>query len=215
MRVRLIVAMVFGALISLLENGIGPASAEPCPDVEVVFARATGERPGVGGVGQSFVDAVRSLAGGRSVAAYGVNYPASADFEDLAGFRTTVTDGVRDDAFRVQFMAETCPQTRLILGGYSQGAAVTAITTSAMTPAAATNVAAVVLFGKPTGDFVPKYDVPAIDVGPVLGDRALELCALADSVCDGVVTGEPSVAHTSYTGNGMAAEGAAFAVSKL
>ena len=32
------------------------AAADPCPDVEVVFARGTTEPPGVGGVGQAFVD---------------------------------------------------------------------------------------------------------------------------------------------------------------
>ena len=32
------------------------ASAEPCPDVELIFARGSGEPPGVGGVGQAFVD---------------------------------------------------------------------------------------------------------------------------------------------------------------
>jgi hypothetical protein len=205
------------------------ASAEPCPDVEVVFARGSGQFPGLGDVGQALFDAVRAQAGGRTVGQYAVNYPASSDFTDPVGFPRTVTDGIRDEAFRVQFMSETCPETRLILGGYSQGAAVTGLTTSAVTPASippdlipppispeqANHVAAVVLFGTPSGDFVPKYEVPAIGIGPAFGDRALELCAPGDSVCDGVVTDAPNTAHTTYAVNGMAAEGAAFAVSKL
>ncbi|MDT5225019.1 MAG: cutinase, partial [Mycobacterium sp.] len=36
------------------------AAASACPDVEVVFARGTTEPPGVGGIGQAFVDSVRS-----------------------------------------------------------------------------------------------------------------------------------------------------------
>ena len=56
------------------------AGAAPCPDVEVVFARGTTEPPGVGGIGQAFVDSVRSQVGGRSVGVYAVNYPASNDF---------------------------------------------------------------------------------------------------------------------------------------
>jgi cutinase len=208
------------------------ASAEPCPDVEVVFARGTGQWPGLGDIGQAFVDAVRSQAGGRTVGSYAVDYPASGDFADAVGFPRTVTDGIRDEAFRVQFMSEACPQTRLILGGYSQGAAVTGLTASATTPAsvpaelvpppvspeAATHVAAVVLFGKPAADFVPKYEVPVIAPGPLFADRTLELCAPADSVCDGVegkVTDPPNDAHTSYVVNGMVGEGAAFAASKL
>ena len=43
---------------------IGPASAAPCPDVEVTFARATTEPPGVGVVGQEFIDSLRSQVGG-------------------------------------------------------------------------------------------------------------------------------------------------------
>ena len=50
----------------LLSMPAPSASAEPCPDVEVIFARGTGEPPGVGGVGQAFVDALRSQAGGKS-----------------------------------------------------------------------------------------------------------------------------------------------------
>ena len=51
------------------------AAAAPCPDVEMVFARGTFEAPGVGGIGQSFVDAVRSKATGKSVSVYPVTYP--------------------------------------------------------------------------------------------------------------------------------------------
>jgi cutinase len=56
------------------------AGAAPCPYVEVVFARGTTEPPGVGGIGQAFVDSLRSQVGGRSVGVYAVNYPASNDF---------------------------------------------------------------------------------------------------------------------------------------
>ncbi|EUA40267.1 cutinase family protein [Mycobacterium avium subsp. avium 2285 (R)] len=52
-----------------------PASAAPCPDIEVTFARGTAEPPGVGGVGQAFVEALRSQAGARSLGVYPVNYP--------------------------------------------------------------------------------------------------------------------------------------------
>ena len=57
------------------------AAADPCPDVEVVFARGTTEPPGVGGVGQAFVDSLRSQLGDRSVGLYAVDYPASRDFD--------------------------------------------------------------------------------------------------------------------------------------
>jgi len=81
------------------------ASAQPCPDVDVVFARGTSEPPGVGGVGQAFVDALRSQAGGRSVDVYPVNYPASSDFGSGVQFAETVIEGIRDAAGHVQATA--------------------------------------------------------------------------------------------------------------
>ena len=53
------------------------ASAQPCPDVQVLFARGTGEDPGVGPTGQAFVDNLRQRVGGRSFDVYPVNYPAT------------------------------------------------------------------------------------------------------------------------------------------
>ena len=51
------------------------ASAQPCPDTQVVFARGKGEDPGVGPTGQAFVDALRGALGGKSLDVYPVNYP--------------------------------------------------------------------------------------------------------------------------------------------
>ena len=39
-----------------------PVSADPCPDVEVVFARGTSEPPGVGMAGRALVDAQERLS---------------------------------------------------------------------------------------------------------------------------------------------------------
>ena len=36
------------------------AGADCCPDIEMVFARGTGEPPVVGSVGQAFIDSLRS-----------------------------------------------------------------------------------------------------------------------------------------------------------
>ena len=93
------------------------AFAQPCPDVQVVFARGTGEPPGVGGIGQAFVDAVRAQSGGRSVDVYAVDYPASSDFADQLAFAGTVVDGIRNAGTHVQSMAANCPATRMVLGG--------------------------------------------------------------------------------------------------
>jgi cutinase len=79
---RLLGAAVVTTWAALLSAPIliASASAASCPDVEVTFARATTEPPGVGGVGQAFVDSLRSQVGGRSVGVYPVNYPATEDW---------------------------------------------------------------------------------------------------------------------------------------
>ncbi|AQA03264.1 cutinase family protein [Mycobacterium sp. MS1601] len=214
-----------GALI-----GAPVASAEPaCPDAEVIFARGTGEAPGVGGIGQAFVDSVRNQADGRSVDVYPVNYPASGNFNDRLDIVRSVTAGVRDQGARIEYMAATCPDTRLILGGYSQGGAVTGFTTSTAAPAGvpaelvppplpsdvADNVAAVVLFGKPSNQFLSSFNAPTIDIGAAYTGKTLDLCAAGDTICEGVFGAGPTVAHALYPVNGQVSEGAAYAVSRI
>ena len=94
-----------------------PAGAVSCPDVELVFARGTSEPAGLGRVGQALRDQLAANLGGRTLGVYPVNYPASYDFLAAA-------DGANDATQRMTAMAQTCPGTRFILGGYSQGAAV-------------------------------------------------------------------------------------------
>ena len=114
-----------GALPPVLDRAPA-ADAAPCPDVEIVFARGTTEPPGVGGIGQAFVDSLRSQLGGRSVGVYAVNYPASNDFS------SSTPAGGDDMSGHVQAMAANCPNTRMVLGGYSQGAAVVDLATTYM-----------------------------------------------------------------------------------
>src|SRR5262245_28577854 len=113
------IACALGAAIlsmsALLSAPVPTAVAQPCPDVDVVFARGTSEPPGVGGVGQAFVDALRAQAGGKSVDVYPVNYPASSDFSSGMQFAGTVIEGIRDAAGHVQATAANCPKTRIVL----------------------------------------------------------------------------------------------------
>jgi hypothetical protein len=202
-----------------------PAAADPCPDVEVVFARGSGEPPGVGGVGESFVDSLRSQIGPRSLGVYPVNYPASSDFSS-GDFPLTVIDGIRDAGTHMESMASNCPRTREVLGGYSQGAAVAGYVTSAsvppgvpaaavpppMPPEIANHVAAVTLFGTPSDQFLRQYSAPLIAIGPLYQPKTLELCAQGDGICG---SGGDPVAHASYLVNGMTGQAAAYAASHL
>src|SRR4051812_34519534 len=105
------------ALSILTPVAVAPAAqADPCPDVEVVFARGTSEPIGIGRVGQALADSLQAQLGGRTVGTYAVNYPATYDFLGAA-------DGAADATAHIAATAAACPSTRFVLGGYSQGAA--------------------------------------------------------------------------------------------
>lgn len=228
-----VVAVSIAALLATPVAAAQPPPPPPaCPDVQVVFARGTGEPAGVGGIGQSFVDAVRAQAAPRSVDVYAVNYPASSDFGNRIQFARTVIEGIRDAGNKVQATAATCPDTRIVLGGFSQGAAVAGFVTASEIPEeipaeyrsdipepladeVADHVAAVVLFGQPSETFLRDTGAPQIVIGPSYQDKTLSLCAEGDTICNGAPVGGPSFAHASYGVNGMTAEGAAYAVARL
>ena len=223
-----VTALVVGAAI-LFGSPLIPRAFAGCPDVEVVFARGTSEPPGVGGVGQAFVDALRSQAGGKSVDVYPVNYPASADFGSGIQFAQTVIAGISDAANHVQATAANCPKTRIVLGGFSQGAVVSGFVTSAvvpqgvpaalvpapMPPQVADHVAAVTLFGKPSDQFMHDVGAPPVVIGPLYVPKTIDLCADGDTVCNGAPPGPPGAAHILYTVNGMVNQAATFAVNRL
>jgi cutinase len=203
---------------------IAPASAAPCPDVEVAFARGTGEPPGVGGVGQAFVDALRSQIGGRSLGVYAVNYPAGEDFAPSA------SAGASDANAHVVSMVATCPNTKQVLGGYSLGAMVIDLITIARGPVVglipatltadeANHVAAVAVFGNPSARYLGG---PISEVSPWYGAKAIDLCAPGDPVCTpGGALALPShdelfsPEHLSYLNSGMPAQAASFVASHL
>ena len=205
-------------------TSIGPASAAPCPDVEVTFARATTEPPGVGVVGQEFVDSLRSQVGGKSIGVYPVNYPASDDFAP------SVNAGTSDANAHVQSMIANCPNTRMVLGGYSQGALVIDQITIAQAPVAgfvpetlsadqADHVAALALFGNPADRYL---GASVSTVSPWYGAKAIDLCAPGDPVCSpGALFTVPthdemfSPEHLSYPHSGMPAQAATFVASHL
>jgi cutinase len=201
-----------------------PAPSAPtgaCPDVEVVFARGTTEPPGVGGVGQAFVDSLRAHAGQKSIATYAVDYPASTDWP-------TAAQGVIDAADRVRELAASCPKTKMVLGGFSQGAAVIGYVTSAAIPAGytlppgitgpmpaevANHVAAVALFGEPSSRFLDGINAPPITIGPLYASKTIQQCIADDPVC--TLDGGNLAAHGQYIANGMADQAADFVARRL
>jgi len=203
----------------LLSAPVASASTQPCPDIEVVFARGTTEDPGVGATGQAFVDSLRARVGTKSIGVYPVDYPATIDFP-------TAVDGISDASAHVRSMAANCPKTKLVLGGFSQGAAVMGFVTAnvipdgvdasdvpaPMPPDVANHVAAVALFGKPSTRFMRAINEPLIAVGPLYADKTIDLCLPDDPICS---AGRDFSVHTQYAEAGMVDQAATFAAGRL
>ncbi|WP_205706856.1 cutinase [Kineococcus vitellinus] len=200
------IAATGGALLA----GSAPASAATCSDVDVVFARGTGETPGLGITGTPFVRALTSELSDRTVSSYAVDYAANSS-------QTSAGPGATDMSAHVREVAANCPSTRFVLGGYSQGATVTDIAvgirtgTSTGTPIPAElsgRVAAVVVFGNPLGLSGRTIATASSTYGP----RSKDYCNSSDSVC-GSAPKTGTGGHLSYASNGSTSEGARFAAA--
>ena len=201
--------------LPLIHPALAPAAqAATCPPVEVVFARGRMEPPGPGLVGDAFVKALRKKTS-KTIGLYAVQYPAD----------TQIDMGAADMSRHIQYMMATCPKTKLVLGGYSLGAAATDLVLALPFSAFAYNnplpagtdryIAAVALFGNgsnwagPIGGFSPKY-----------AGRTIDLCHGDDPICN---PGKPSTwqadwsdhLQPGYINSGMVNQAANFAAARL
>ncbi|WP_432993892.1 cutinase family protein [Dactylosporangium sp. CA-233914] len=183
-----------------------------CADVEIVFARGTGDLPGLGVLGTPLVSAIRSALPGRTVNAYGVNYAAEAS-------QASAGPGATDMSRHVNAVAAACPGTKFVIGGYSQGATVTDIaigipfgtTTGETIPAGlASRVSAVVVFGNPLGILHQTI----AQRSSVYGPKTKEFCNAGDAIC-GSAAGGNALAHLQYMSNGSVQQAAQFVAGKL
>jgi cutinase len=191
-----------------------PTASAACPDAELVFARGRLEPPGAGILGNAFISALRSKVH-KNVSLYAVRYPADNEIDV----------GANDMSAHVQSTINGCPNTRVVLGGYSLGAAVTDVVmaapgpmfgfTNPLPPGADQHIAAIALFGNGT------QWVGAIkNFNPVYTDRTIDLCHGADPICN------PADPHTwqdnwsqhmanGYIQDGMLNQAADFVAGKL
>ncbi|OBK09986.1 cutinase family protein [Mycobacterium asiaticum] len=167
-----------------------PLASAACPDAEVVFARGREEPPGVGAVGDAFVNSLRGKTR-KSIGVYGVNYPANI----------TTGGGAGDINGHVQSMAKSCPNTRIVIGGYSLGAEV--VDRAMWSGLAPGTVAAVALFGNGTRAIPPAF-----------AGKTIDQCANGDPIC-GKGTNWPSHLQPSYIDSGLVDQAAGFASGKL
>jgi len=107
-------ALVFAATTFAIAPS---AAAEPCSDIKVIFARGTNDAPGLGNPGQGL----------RRCAQHDGRRPHP---DHVCGQLSRVVrlpqaaDGAADATNYISALTQQCPSTRIVLGGYSQGAAV-------------------------------------------------------------------------------------------
>ncbi|WP_319448578.1 MULTISPECIES: cutinase family protein [unclassified Mycobacterium] len=189
------------------------ASAADCSDAEVVFARGTDEPAGMGRVGDALVDSLRKQAPGLNIGTYAVNYKAGK--LQLHG-----GDGAKDAISHIKSTVSSCPNTKIVLGGYSQGASIVNIVAgipvagitwgSALPPELADNVAAVATFG----DVADRAGGSLPSQSALFGSKAIDLCNPNDPICHAGPGNEWS-GHTEGYIPVYTTQAAAFVASKL
>jgi cutinase-like protein len=211
-----VVLAVAGLIVPTVIPATGylPSASAACPAVEVVFARGRLESPGFGVLGNAFISALRSKSN-KNIGTYAVNYPAD----------TEIDIGANDMSAHIQSMMNNCPDTRLVLGGYSLGAAVTDVVLAVpfdfftfknpLPPGADQHIAAVALFGNGIA-----WVAPISNFSPIYRDRTIELCHGADPVCnpadpDTWQDNWPAHLANAYIQAGMANQAADFVSGRI
>jgi Cutinase len=214
MRIRTAVAI--GASAVALGGGVAlapltfaaTAPGSGCPDVEIIGARATTERPGlgvqIGPLAQQITKAVP-----LSVRTTAVDYPASFNYQP------SVAAGVKALAADMQKTAAACANTRFVLAGYSQGANVVGDALAgrgrgapAVSADLAKRVDAVILFGDPTFTAGESFNITDGKKSGVFtrgkgkldtfAARTESFCNANDEFCQG---GTSLAAHLDYAKN--------------
>ncbi|KXJ85746.1 carbohydrate esterase family 5 protein [Microdochium bolleyi] len=186
-----------------LELGLSSA----CPKAVFIFARGTTELGNMGAtVGPNVADALESRYGNSQVWIQGVGDPYTA---------TTATNLLPDGASTVainemvrlvNLSASKCPNAKITVGGYSQGAALTAAAVSKLSSTVSAKVVGAVLFGYTknlqNGGRIPNFPQAKTAI----------YCNFGDLVCTGSLV--LTAAHFTY-GDTASREAPQFLISKI
>lgn len=148
-------------------------------------------------VGPPFFDALASLVGSSNLVIQGVNdYSAS-----VAGYIEGGDPvGSAEAASQIESAHSLCPNTKLVLGGYSQGGQIVHNAVALLPANVASWISKVVIFGDPDdGKALPNVAANKVDTYCHAGD---DICLNGDLIL---------VPHLTYAENAAAA--AAFVVS--
>jgi cutinase len=202
-------------LVAPAVTGSGlPSASAACSDVEVVFARGRLEPAGPGQIGNALISALRAKSK-KNISMYAVRYPAD----------NQIDVGANDMSQHVQNTIANCPNTRIVLGGYSLGAAVTDVVLAVpfsffgwdnpLPPEAEQHIAAVALFGNGSA-----WAGPIGNFNGVYAERTIELCHGADPICnpadpDTWKDNWPAHLANAYINAGMVNQAADFVAGRI
>ncbi|KAL1606694.1 hypothetical protein SLS60_004101 [Paraconiothyrium brasiliense] len=174
-----------------------------CRDVMFAFARGSTEIGNMGTIcGPQTSDGLKAALGDANVATEGINYAAALAPNAMPGGTDAKSKQAMADILNQ--MVSQCPDSVILAGGYSQGAAVSHRAIESLDPAVQNQIAGVILYGD-TQNTQDNGQIPNFDPA-----KTKIICANGDLVCDGTLTILPP--HLSYGRN--AADGAAFLVQK-
>ncbi|KAI8817022.1 cutinase [Fimicolochytrium jonesii] len=206
----LLSALAVGA--AALPAGIPTGSAAPgCPTVEFLSVRGTTEsQVGSTILNRGPVGRLNKQIAGSAI--YNIVYPADYNFN------TGPAIGARDLLAHLNSRTASCPSTRFVLAGYSQGAMVVQTALPQIPAATAPKVKAVIMFGDPYYDPLgPSAEGTAKGSGrggrPVPAQwqpKLRDYCNKGDPVCAG---GSNWVVHASYANDAVATQAVNFVTS--
>ncbi|KAF2675229.1 cutinase-domain-containing protein [Microthyrium microscopicum] len=150
---------------------------QSCKPYSLLFGRGTLEGAGLGLVGRPLASAA-----GSNWTSQAINYDAT-----MMGINCIGLPGGTKCVDQLNSLASKCPNTKIVVGGYSQGAMVARICVAYATPQARKQVAGMVLFGDPFNG-APVKDFPT--------DRIKDYCEATDGVCAGKLS--ISLGHLAY-----------------
>jgi acetylxylan esterase len=201
------------AIVATNQANAAPARGSGCAAVHVITARASTERPGEGVTGALVTQIVNSSK--QSVSRASVDYPAT-----LTNYASSSAKGVAALTAQLTRQVRQCPDQKIVLAGYSQGAHVVldvlgggggrglGAATAPVDASTASHVAAVATFGDPRHVVNQPFDVgtstrnglfprSAAQLRTLAGfaNRIQAFCDSGDTFCD---SGANTAVHLTY-----------------